>query len=84
MSDSPALRAMKAHLQAGTTAQLAASMLALDTSDLGQRRTKALLIDELAHRHPEVKTAVKVWADDLASDLTMDEVVIAALPKGSL
>lgn len=83
-----ARNALDAHLASGTTAQLAAALMVLDSiqnPSEAQKRARIEVIEELTRRHADtVAPAVLAWHDDPESDATQAEVVIAALPAEAL
>lgn len=76
-------------LASQSTAVLAASLLAFEpkvearTLTAEERQARAWIIDAIEARH-DVEAAMNAWADDVDSDATYAEALIAALPIQAL
>ena len=80
-SDLP--RIPEGSLDGQTSAELGTLLRLLEDISPGQprRAVMAWLIDELATRHSEVKTALDIWGENLDDPRPMSEVVLGALPS---
>lgn len=72
----------KGALDGQTSAELATILRLLEEVTPGQpkRAVMAWLIDELASRHPDIRTALDAWSENLDDPRPMSEVVLDSLP----
>lgn len=79
MSTTPATELL-ASVDSSTLLTSLLTLDALETPTSDERMAKAWVCDELERRYPAVNAATLAWADDLETDLTYVQALVAALP----